>query len=233
MNKSTSVRYPSLLSNDSGTVSILHPINPWIPLWWSAAFPGYGHLLMNNYLIGYFLVLFEFIVNNLANVNLSIYLSMIGDFSQAKEVINLHFIFIYIGLYVFSIYDSYRRAVELNNSYKLSYRKTTQINTNNFSPYSINTLNKSNPLVALYWSFIIPGLGALYNNRLASFFYSIFWWGTTVYFSKFYIGLYYTCIGQFDRTRSTIDPQWYLFIPSIFGGVLYSAYWEAVKTKPV
>lgn len=209
--------------------NVLHPLNPWIPLWWSAAFPGYGHAVMNNLLIGYCLAIFEFTINNLAKVNQAIYYSMIGDIQSAKDVIDLRFFYLYIGVYIFTMFDSYRRAVDLNNNYVLSYRKTKTTDTASMSTFSVNTLNKVSPSVALFWEMLMPGLGSLYLNHVFSFLFSLASWVITIAFSRFYVGLFYSLTGDFAKAIEVVNPQWFLFIPSIYGGFLYHCYWEAVK----
>lgn len=211
--------------------SIEYPLNPWIPLWWSAAFPGYGHCMVNYPLIGYSLIIFEFTVNNLAKVNKAIFFSMLGDFQSAIDVIDLRFFYLYIGVYVFTMFDSYRRCVDMNNNYVLSYRTTTLTKTTKASSFSVNTLNKVSPITSTYWEMIMPGLGSLYLNHLISFFFSIITWVITIGFSRFYVGVYYTCIGNFEKVKTILDPQWYLFIPSIYGGYVYFAYSQAVITN--
>ncbi|MCR8630245.1 hypothetical protein [Paenibacillus radicis (ex Xue et al. 2023)] len=231
MNNQNNKRYIQLMNNVSTNTSILYPINPWIPLWWSAAFPGYGHCFMNNYLIGYSLIIFEFTINNLAKINQAIYFSMIGDFTGAAKVIDLRFFYLYIGVYIFTMFDSYRRAVDLNNTYILSYRKTETINSTSVSSFSVNGLNKVSPSIAMFWEMMMPGLGSLYLNHIVSFFFSVITWVLTIYSSRFYVGLYYSFIGEFEKAKSVVDPQWYLFIPSIYAGYIHFSYLEAVKNN--
>ncbi|MBW7453959.1 hypothetical protein K0U00_07905 [Paenibacillus sepulcri] len=185
--------------------------------------------MVNSPLIGYSLIIFEFTVNNLAKVNHAIYFSMIGDITNAVKVLDLRFFFLYIGVYVFCMFDAYRRCVDLNNNYILSYRTTKTTETGSVSSFSVNTLDKVSPLTAVFWEMTMPGLGSLYLNHLFSFFFSIVTWGITIYYSRFYVGLYYSFVGDFMRAKAVVDPQWYLFIPSIYGGYIYYAYSEAVK----
>lgn len=73
-------RHSDYIQLNSSSTNILSHINPWIIVWWSAAFPGAGHLLLGIKLTAYILIVFELIVNNMANINDAIFLSMIGDF---------------------------------------------------------------------------------------------------------------------------------------------------------
>jgi hypothetical protein len=77
--------------------------NPWIVAWWSAAFPGFGYLLIGDFLLGFILMLFELAVNTMANLNNSIFYSMIGDFEQAKEVLDKKWLLTYMAVYVFAV----------------------------------------------------------------------------------------------------------------------------------
>ncbi|NOU98641.1 hypothetical protein [Paenibacillus planticolens] len=184
---------------------------------------------MNSNLIGYCLIIFEFTINNLAKVNQAIYYSMIGDIQNAINVIDLRFFYMYIGVYIFTMFDSYRRAVDLNNTYVLSYRKTETTKVTSMSTFNVNAFTKVSPSVSLFWEMMMPGLGSLYLNRVFSFFFSIITWSVTIALSRFYVGLFYSFTGDFSVAKEVIDPQWFLFIPSIYGGYLYYAYWEAVK----
>ncbi|MFD2333762.1 hypothetical protein ACFSR7_31265 [Cohnella sp. GCM10020058] len=228
MSKQETQRYSHLVHNIASNSSIEYPLNPWIPLWWSAAFPGYGHCMVNSPLIGYSLIIFEYTINNLAKVNQAIYCSMIGDFKGAMHVIDLRFFYLYIGVYIFTMFDSYRRCVDMNNNYILSFRTTTYTKTTKASSFSVNTLNKVSPLTSVYWEMVMPGLGSLYLNHLVSFFFSVASWTITIACSRFYVGLYDSFIGDFDHAKKIIDPQWFLFIPSIYGGYIYFAYSQSV-----
>ncbi|MBU9723381.1 hypothetical protein [Bacillus alkalicola] len=37
--------------------------NPWVPAWWSAAFPGMGHIMLGSYVKGFILFTWEFVIN--------------------------------------------------------------------------------------------------------------------------------------------------------------------------
>ncbi|TDF97046.1 hypothetical protein [Paenibacillus piri] len=116
----------------------------------------------------------------------------------------------------------------MNNNYVLSYRTTTYTKTTKGSSGTVNTLNKVSPMTATYWEIVMPGLGALYLNHLYSFFFSVISWAVTIGKSRFFVGVYYTCIGNFDKAKDVMDPQWFLFIPSVYGGYIYFAYSQSV-----
>lgn len=62
--------------------------NPWSIVWWSASFPGAGHMFLCKTFSGAMLMLWEFFINVRAHINEAIFYSMIGEFQMAKEVID-------------------------------------------------------------------------------------------------------------------------------------------------
>jgi hypothetical protein len=60
--------------SNSTTSNQLHFKKPWVVLWWSLAFPGFGHLMINSYIWGFFLISFEYLVNTISYINLSHFL---------------------------------------------------------------------------------------------------------------------------------------------------------------
>lgn len=68
--------YVSLL----GTTQI-HLRNPYVVAWWSAAFPGFGHLLLSKYLRGFSLFIWEVVVNTQSNINFSVIYSFEGKYN--------------------------------------------------------------------------------------------------------------------------------------------------------
>jgi len=73
-NDNTARRYKAHVSI-VGTTQ-LHLRNPFIIAGWSAAFPGFGHLLLSKYLRGYSLFMWEILVNNMAHLNQAIMYSL-------------------------------------------------------------------------------------------------------------------------------------------------------------
>ena len=64
----------------------LHLRNPYIIAWWSAGFPGFGHLLLSN-TSRYVLFMWEILINNMAHINHAIVYSFTGNIGMAKEVL--------------------------------------------------------------------------------------------------------------------------------------------------
>lgn len=207
--------------------------NPWVVAWWSAALPGFGHLMLCKYVTGFILFTWEVFINVNAGINTAIMYSMIGDFAAAKEALDPNWLFFYAGVYVFTIWDSYRRTVDLNSLYVLAYRENSPLAPFKISALEINYLNKRNPLVTVLFSAIIPGLGYLYINRLPSAFVTLTWWIVIVFFSKFHEALLYTMVGNFSQAAFILDPQWFLFMPSLYVFAIYDSYSYTVELNKV
>lgn len=226
-------RYGTVISQNSFTSNTLHYRNPWITTWWSFAFPGFGHFAINNYFWGFILMSFEFTVNSLAKVNTAILYTMLGEFSKARDAIDVSWVLFYITVYIFSAWDAYRRTVELNTIYELAYYEMTPFTTVSMSPLEINILNKRKPYVAMLWSLILPGIGHFYLHRMASCVFYLIWWITIAKFSGFLFSIFYLAMGDWHSALKIINPQWFLYLPSIYGFGIFNTYQLAVEINKV
>ncbi|WP_138420877.1 hypothetical protein [Aquibacillus sediminis] len=134
-----------IVSSNSYTNNVLQFDNPWLVLWWSMAFPGFGHLLTNHYLWGFILIFFEFIVNSLASLNTAIFYSMLGDIEHAKKILNIEWTFLYVS--VFTIADSYRRCVDNNKVYQLAYSELNKVKPFQFSTMELNITERTRKVI--------------------------------------------------------------------------------------
>ncbi|NPV89638.1 MAG: hypothetical protein HPY50_02525 [Firmicutes bacterium] len=210
------------------TTNSLHLRNPWITAWWSAAFPGYGHIILGSYLKGYILILLEIILNTGSRLNLAIIYSFTGYFNLAKEVLEPRWTFLYIGLYIYAIWDSYRTTVDLNKFNLLAERENTPIIPFKMDSFEINYLDKRTHWVSIVASMFLPGAGHLYIHRLTTGFAIMAFWVVATYLSKIYLAIIYLPISLAKATAIT-DPQWMLFLPSIFGFAIYDSYVHTVE----
>lgn len=97
-NDNTARRYKAYVSI-LGTTQI-HLRNPYVIAWWSAAFPGFGHLLLSKYLRGFLLLGWEVVINLRAHVNQAMIYSFQGNISMAKEVLDTRWLLnLYTSLY--------------------------------------------------------------------------------------------------------------------------------------
>lgn len=209
----------------------LHFRNPYIIAWWSAAFPGFGHLLLSKYLRGYALFLWEIVVNNMANINLAIVYSFTGNINMAKEVLEPRWMLLYLPVYFFGIWDSYRTTVDMNKVFILAERENADFASYNIGAVEINYLDKRRPIMAVLWSMFTPGLGQLYIHRVLTAAFTMIFMIVFVYYSNVLVAIHYLFIGEIGQATAVLDPQWFLFIPSHFGFGVYDSYVNTVENN--
>jgi len=211
------------------TTTQLHLKNPLVVAFFAFSYPGFGHLMLHRYLKAFILIGWEIFINNTANVNLGIMYSLQGNFETAKEVVDERWLMVYVGIYMFSIWDSYRSTVDLNKQYLLANRENAQIPVLVIKPWDINFLDKRSPLIAGTWSALVPGLGHLYVHNVIT---GLFIFGYTIailYFSKVPLAIHYSLLGKFELATNSLNMQWTLFLPSIYIFIIYDAYTAAVE----
>lgn len=206
----------------------LHLRNPWVVAWWSAAFPGFGHLMLCQLLKGYALVILETILNIGGKINLAIIYSFTGHFDLAKRVLEPRFAFLYLGVFTYAVWDSYRSTVDLNKFNILAERENSPIIPFKIDSVEINYLDKRNPWVALAASAFLPGAGHLYTHRLTGF-SIIALWIVATYFSRVYLAVISIAAGFITQGTVMTDPQWFLFLPSILCFAIYDSYVHTVE----
>ncbi|MCS0673349.1 hypothetical protein [Cytobacillus firmus] len=221
-----------LYTVNSWSNNFLKLTNPRIVAWWSAAFPGFGYLLIGDFLLGFILMLFELAVNNFANINSSIFYSMIGDYDKAKEVLDKKWFLTYMAIYIFAIFDSYRRAVEYNKAYILAYREEKQdLNFFDLAPLGVGQLDKISPANSVIWAGLSSGISSMYFKNIPNLIFSLFWLSVLSYKSKLFEGIYYSFIMDFPMAKAVLDPQWLLFLPSVYVFILYHTYFTNIYSN--
>lgn len=198
--------------------------NPWVAVWWSASFPGFGHIMICKYLTGGLLIAWEFFINIQAHVNEAIYYSMIGKFEVAKHVLDTRWFLLYIAVYIFAMWDCYSITIDLNKFALLADREDSSIMPFNISALEINYLDNRNSWVSVIWTCFNPGLGALYIGRLPTGFYIMIWFIVVVYYAHLLPAIQATFVGDFQSAKNTLNPEWLLFLPSIMGFATHDAY---------
>ncbi|WP_226037360.1 hypothetical protein [Aquibacillus saliphilus] len=229
INDNTARRYTAHVSI-LGTTQI-HLRNPYIVGWWSAAFPGFGHLLLSKYIRGFVLFIWEVIVNVNANVNMAMVYSFQGEIDLAKDVLDTRWLLIYIPVYLFGIWDSYRTTVDLNKIYLLAEHEQHRFNSFSMGALEINYLDKRNPLMAVMWSAFVPGLGQLYIHRIVTAFFVIIWSVIFFYFSHALEAIALLFLGEIQEATSVLKAQWLLFLPSSYGFAVFDSYMNTVENN--
>nr|WP_207952124.1 hypothetical protein [Paenibacillus turpanensis] len=209
----------------------MHLRNPYIIAWWSAAFPGFGHLLLSKYIRGYLLFIWEVLVNIQSQLNLAMVYSFQGKIDMAKEVLDTRWLLIYIPVYIFAIWDSYRTTVDMNKVYLMAKRENHPFNSYSIGALEINYLDKRNPILSVFWSLMMPGLGQLYIHRIATAGFVIIWSVVFFYFSHALEAISLLFLGRIEKATSVLNPEWLLFFPSLVGFSIYDAYVNTVENN--
>lgn len=158
---------------------------------------------------------------------MSIYYSMLGDFPHAKEALDMKWGILYIGVYLYAIWDSYRLTIVLNKITLLA--DASAVVPFKISPLEVNALYLRRPWIAGVWSLFLPGLGQLYANRLVVGFLNLLWWVMSCYYSNFTNAVYFTAVGRFGEAAAVVDPEWLLFLPSLYCFAIYDAYINCIE----
>ena len=205
-------------------VTHLHRQNPYMVAWWSAAFPGFGHYLLNQYFRATLLTLIEVIINTLAHVNEAIVYTYCGKFELAKSVLQPRWALGYIIIYFYSIWDSYRSTLAQNKMCHLAELENERLDCMLFTSSEIQYLEQKKSVTAAIYSFFFPGLGQLYNHRFGLGIYAMVWWWIYVTLSRAHESLAMIIIGNIEESISILHPHWLLFMPSVLGGAVYHAF---------
>jgi TM2 domain-containing membrane protein YozV len=211
--------------------SRLHLRNPYIIAWWSAAFPGMGHLLLSKFLRGFLLFFWEILVNIKGHINIAILYTFTGRFEMAKTVLDKRWLLLYCSLYIFAIWDSYRTTVDINNNYILAVREDAEIKPFRLSALELNYLDKKVPWISAVWSLLFPGAGQMYIHRIVMAAFTLAWWITIVYLSNVLPAIHFTLTGHFEQARAIVDPHWTLNISSVYLFSMYDAYANTVENN--
>jgi TM2 domain-containing membrane protein YozV len=209
--------------------NLMYLKNPWVVAWWSAAFPGFGHLNLGCYLKGFLLVFWEIVINNNAEINKAMVYSFNGQFEVAKEVLNPRWLLLYIPVYIYAIWDSFRKTIDLNKHCLLAESENAPITIFKMNGLALNVLEKRPPSLALVWSLLFPGLGHLYLNRLPSGFFFVVCCIIISYCSHLVDASLYTIVGSLEQAQAVLDQQWFIYYPSMYCFAAYEAYKIAIE----
>ena len=209
--------------------NFFHLRNPYTIAWWSFTYPGFGHISMGSYIIGFLLFFWEMLTNYMAKVNLAIMYTFTGRFDMAKEIVNNRWLLFYAPVFIYAVWDSYRLALQLNQLAILADRNKQTVQPVSMSFMEVNVLDKRSPWVAVVWSLLAPGLGHLYTHRIPTGFFLLVWWIAIAYYSSLLQSIQFTALGLFEEAKAVVDPTWLLFLPSVYGFATYDAYVNTIE----
>ncbi|WP_306421199.1 hypothetical protein [Robertmurraya sp. DFI.2.37] len=194
-------------------------------------FPGFGHFLLNKYFRGLSLFVWEIYINQTTKLNQAMVYSFTGNFDAAKEILDLKMVLMYIPVYLFAIWDSYRTTVDLNNIHTLAKREDAPFNSFSIGSFEINYLDKRNPIMAILWSLTIPSVGQLYAHRIILAGFTLIWTAIFMYNSHFLEALIYLVNGNLNKSNAVLDAQWLLYLPSFYFFTIFDSYTSTVENN--
>ena len=209
--------------------NLIHRRNPYITASWSAAIPGFGQIATGSYIKGFLLVIWEIVINLQANINIAILYSFTGRFELAKQVLDKRWMLLYVPVYIYAIWDSYRSTVELNKYSIIADWEKSPIKPFKISTVEINYLDKRSPWLSATLSAFMPGSGHLYGHRLLTGFFILVWFIIITYCSHFLEAIHFSLTGAFGQATAIADPHWLLFLPSLYGFTIYDSYASTVE----
>lgn len=202
--------------------------NPYTVIFWSIAYAGLGHILLDKYFRGFILIAGETFLNAAAHLNMTIFYTITMRFDLAKQVLEPGWFILYLAVYSFAIFDSYRETIEINKNYVLAAREDAEIKCFAINSNSFTHLNSIPPWLAALWSAIVPGSGCFLMQKMNRALYLMVLWGIFAYLSGLFTAVIQTLAGQFDSAKASLNIQWYLNIPSLWFFAVYEAYTCAV-----
>ncbi len=146
---------------------------------------------------------------------------------MAGRVLDTRWLLLYAAVFAYAAWDSHRSAVDLNKLSILAERGKSPIVPLRMDAFEINYLAGKTPWITVAWSLLTPGLGHLYAHRLPAGFFILAWWVVINYYSHFSQSFLYTFLGAFAQATASANPQWLLFMPSLYGFAIYDSYANA------
>lgn len=83
---------------------------------WDIALPGFGQLLNGSYFKGLVLIVLEFIINDMSNLNMAIIESFYGNINKAIQLTNYQWLMFYPCIYLYAIWDACKDAGGVKSS---------------------------------------------------------------------------------------------------------------------
>jgi hypothetical protein len=98
-------------------INYLDKRTPWVATVWSLLIPGSGQLYIHRLVTAFFVVVWWIFIAYHSKLLPAIHYTLLGDFSQTKAVLDMHWFLNVPSVYFFAMYDSYVNTVENNKLY--------------------------------------------------------------------------------------------------------------------
>ncbi|HWP96907.1 MAG TPA: hypothetical protein VN426_08640 [Syntrophomonadaceae bacterium] len=210
------------------SINFIHLRTPWVIAWWSASYLGYAYVSLGSYIKGFILIFLEAFINVNSKLNLGILYTFTGRFEMAKHAVDINWLLLYVPIYIFSIWGGHQIAVDLNKYSVLADREGSSMIPFAISSSEVAFLDKRKPWMAVALSLLAPGLGHLYTHRIPTSFYTLTWWMIIAYMGHLFQCIHLTVVGNFAGASAMADPEWLIFLPSIYTFSVYDSYVNTV-----
>ncbi|MEN6350919.1 MAG: hypothetical protein ABFD08_16180 [Syntrophomonas sp.] len=108
---------PTVFAADG--VNYFEKRNPWVAVAWSMLVPGAGHLYCQSIIVAFFMVVGATVIIYLSHLLPAIGYTALGQFAQAKAVLDWQWLLNMPSFYCFAIYDAYVKSVEINKTFDI------------------------------------------------------------------------------------------------------------------
>lgn len=95
-------------------INYLDKRTPWVSAMWSLVIPGSAQIYIHRLITAFFLVLWWIAICYYSKLLPSLHYTLLGDFAQAKSVLNMQWFLNIPSVHLFSMYDAYANTIENN-----------------------------------------------------------------------------------------------------------------------
>lgn len=104
-------------------INYLDKREPWVATIWSLLIPGGGQLYIHRLITAFFLVTWWIIICLNAKFLPAMHYTLLGEFNQAKSVLDMQWLLNIPSVYFFAMYDAYANTVENNKLFEWEQAK--------------------------------------------------------------------------------------------------------------
>lgn len=122
-------------------VNYLDKRKPWVSAIWSLLVPGSGELYIHRLVTALFVIVWWIVICYYSKLLPSLHYTLLGDFEQAKSVLDMQWFLNIPSVYFFAMYDAYTNTVENNKLFdweQSKFLKRQYQNSNFVMPFKKN-----------------------------------------------------------------------------------------------
>lgn len=98
--------------------NFLEKRSPWVGLFWSSVFTGFGHIYCHKILLGFVLIGWTYAIAFNTHLPLITLYTCTGQFEKIPRVVDYEWLLFFPSIYFFGISDAYSSVVRHNQLYK-------------------------------------------------------------------------------------------------------------------